>query len=221
MALVAAWLRKTLAAERCRLAYEMIMNGCDQTTRTILAKNADYISVKNYESVLREMAEKEAAHKVGLALCAALMQTNEAAAVFDESRRQEIIEESKSFYGDRQEDYERALHLAGGNDVAYYCRLYELMHFRNLTLEELAAGREMENSDLPMQREIFADFAREETRVEQELFSEYEERYRHFTDEFYYRLGCYAIESAGYISAERGERLREEILFQERLSGEQ
>lgn len=223
LALVAARLRETPAAERCRCAYEMIMNGCDRTTRTIFAKNAGYISVENYETVLRELAEQEAdeaaAYENGLTLddYAALMQANEAAAAFDESRRREIIEEGKSFYDDRQEDYERALHLADGDDVAYYCRLYELTHFRNLTLEETAADREMENSDLPLQCEIFADFAREEARAEQELLSDYAERYGHFTDEFFYRLGRYAVESAGYISAEQGERQREEAKSRMRL----
>lgn len=226
IALVAKRLQEVPPSMRLRRVYEMVMNGCDAVTRTVMALNAGFVSVENYEEVLRDMAEQEAdeeaAREAGLLPdeYAELMMAGQAAGDYEEGLRQEIIEEGKSYYAEKQDEYDRAAFCAGKGDTAYYCRLYEITHGRKLTAEEFAEDREREvlDGDLPLQREILADFAREEAQLQQTVICAYVEQYGNLSDEFYYRLGRYVIENAGYISAERGERLREEALECERLA---
>lgn len=226
LALIAKLLKEVSPSTRCRRAYEMVVNGCDPTTRAIMALNAGCVNVENYEAVLREMAQQEAddeaAREAGLSAdeYAELMLAGQSAEEYEDGRRREIIEEGKSYYADKQDDYDRAARFAAEGNTAYYCRLYEITHGRELTPEEFAEDREREalDQDLPLNSEVYADFARVEAGIEQTLLWSYAERYGNLSDEFFYHLGQYAIESAGYISAERGEDQRAEALERERLA---
>lgn len=210
-----------------RRLYELVMNGCDEMTRTVLAKNAGFTDVDNYIEDLRMTAEQEElrenAQKEGMSVIeyAAMLEARQAADEFETNRRQEIVNEGKSYYEDIMNDFERAKSFAAETSTMYYYQLYVIKHGRSaLTQDEILEDqkRETEGLGAPLYCELFADIARIETEELQRVLSSIEEKCGGKNDAFFYELGIYAIENIGYISEEKADLMHKEYLERQALS---
>ncbi|MDR1702579.1 MAG: hypothetical protein LBR56_07370 [Sporomusaceae bacterium] len=163
----------------------------------------------NFTAEEKTVLEKSKTENTALVDLAAALRAAEEVA---ENRRRDVIEEGKSFYAEKIAEYAQAASAAPEGGMRYYFKLYEIMN-GPLTRAEILEDqiREAENPDLPLNREIFAELAQEAVEQDQEIFRSYGAKYGEQSDEFFYHLGQYAT-AGGYISAERIERERREIL---------
>lgn len=226
LAVISERLTDASPLQYARRFYELVMNGCDEMTRTALAKNAGFIDVENYMEDLREMAEQEQmrenAQKEGVSVTeyAAMLEARQAADEFESNRRQEIVNEGKSYYEDILDDFERAKNFAAETSTMYYYQLYVIKHGRSaLTQEEILEDqkREAEGLGAPLYCELLADIARVETEELRKVLSSIEEKCGGQNEAFFYELGRYAIENIGYVSAEKAEEMHAEYLERQAL----
>lgn len=227
LAVISKRLMDVSPLQYARRLYELVMNGCDEMTRTVLAKNAGFVDVDNYIDDLRMAAEQEElqenAQKEGMSAIeyAAMLEARQAADEFDSNRRQEIINEGKSYYEDIMNDFERAKSFAAEISMMYYYQLYVIKHGRSpLTQGEILEDqkREAEGLGEPLHCELFADIARIETEELQRVLSSIEEKCGGKNDAFFYELGIHAIENIGYISEEKADLMHKEYLERQALS---
>lgn len=226
LAVISERLMDVSPEQYARRLYELVMNGCDEGTRTVLAKNSGFAAVDNYIEDLRMMAEQEElqenAQKEGMSAIeyAAMLEARQAADEFDSNRKQEIINEGKSYYEDILDDFERAKNFATETSTMYYYQLYVIKHGRSaLTQDEILEDqkREAEGLGEPLHCELFADIARIEAEELQKVLSSIEEKCGGQNDAFFYELGKFAMENSGYVSAEKAELMHAEYLERQAL----